>query len=1597
MSFGLRGGSFGSGNLNPFGSNTGGFGQYNIGSSASEEASLDKYAAQVAWNQGRISDGAYIKALEVYAGTTSKGTREYIAAHDDLKDARYTIDRNEIVNRLNNLTGTAQRINAWQDLIRTDRRRLSTMTAGDNEQRRELMSRIDDEEGNIRSESWSDTVRRYNAGHLSIDRMLTAARRLARGSVGSKDHQSWQDQVVTWTGHKDDQTQNELETEWAKHPGNAGGLLSFLDQRLGRVDQGTPQYEQIKTRRDQVAEQSRNARTAEADNDIEAKRSMSQISDEAYLQYWAKRLKDAPRGSDERRSLKVKVYNETFKVAEQRASDQFQTTKDPAALLDVYVSHQAGMAYGSQGWREMQSAILNLQHQAYGTLSLLRAEPLATAANGGYRYSGGPPPNTPGTGKNGFASQFDGSEFANSNCGYTSAAMLAWAAGVKGLSGGDMRWYAGDPSGASMLSGMATAMERVGLGLEIHNGMDMGAFRRRVANGEAAIVNGLYANLSGPYKLSSFGGAHSVTVTDARKVNGQWWYYTMDPIGRGANAGAQWWPEEVMKGFAWSGARNPISGNTLSGVVSFATHNGRSVRRDARGRGVPFQAFDTDAQGNGTQGKGGGTSRSEAGYMPPDFAEKARGKASSKGIDDVDVNAFLGAVSKIVAPEDMPQNAEQEKHWYSRARKLLERYDGNVQMAGANWITGERTSTDSGSWTPRQTRYANAIGKQFGLAVIPPEGIGVIVPGAQQPVSVGGAASTGNVSPSQVDGTRPINEQTTPGAVVNVGPDGRPAQSPDAPPDAVTTDALAGYSAEAIANAKVFLADSQAPATPDNIMAVITVMATQWGGTDKIDAGNPFNLHTNLPNAYVGQIGLDGDVPVFANKEDAIHAAAADFPQAAIGALRRGSPKAVLDALGGDTPYSAAFTGNNAVHVWNTMPGTRKDYAIDSKLDVPSSLADAARIAPEMADLMNIDPTDPLAKGWFQENLASMKAAAIAGAKNWTFTGTDKSTYEIPFQPIMLVQLGDNAYQHARQLAGIQLASGDAAGSQKTMADALKDFDVASATTQGVKMIWNDIGKQAEAPGLTPIQRRDLYAQRQAMMAQFLGSPPDTYSITNANGMPGQQSVPAADADRITNPELLGADATDEVGTIRDLLASDTKNPYLVLSTKDDQGQDGFDTQGNLNPYRGFMQQTLGADGKLHTLPIVSGDMLRLVKQPDGSEIPMYAAPDSTLAKVVVGGETLYQPIQEGKHVTFFSNQPVSVDRAVSVNATGPQANQGPMEPQTFTGIAAGVRYVEYADPQDPTGLRMLRSWTVDGQTWVITPASETPDLMYKGAGKLAQDGDKIIVQSGGVNGNNKIDPSVDFAWVGVGNTPPSGKSGVGGIGKNYPIVTTGADGSVPGDLTPDQRYSLGGAFWPKDLAKPMAPPPVAAGPTPPVVTHGRSGGHWDPNPIGIDEQPQDSSMSGMSGPADPRDYGDPLHLSDDTSTPSVPRGVPSATPFVAPQFDPVRAAVAVQAQSARDLANASALVARNERLHREAQQLAARNRQAAQLRARQTVTPNQPVWNPVTSPTPRPGPTPKPVGTVAPTPPRTPSQNVAPRQREQVHVRGNGPLAGGV
>ena len=162
-----------------------------------------------------------------------------------------------------------------------------------------------------------------------------------------------------------------------------------------------------------------------------------------------------------------------------------------------------------------------------------------------------------------FISQFDGSKYSGTNCGMASGAMLAHMMGYSGLTGADLRALSGDTAGGTNAWDVTGALGRadgqLGKSVDVRSNWSYEDFKKRVAAGSPAVLNGWTGNL--PPQLNSTSGdmGHSVAIAgyDAKRDA----FMVLDPSGQKV-----WWPAQVVRSFAFSGTGG-FSGTAILGPV----------------------------------------------------------------------------------------------------------------------------------------------------------------------------------------------------------------------------------------------------------------------------------------------------------------------------------------------------------------------------------------------------------------------------------------------------------------------------------------------------------------------------------------------------------------------------------------------------------------------------------------------------------------------------------------------------------------------------------------------------------------------------------------------------------------------------------------------------------------------------------------------------------------------------------------------------------------------------------------------------------------------------------------------------------------------
>lgn len=1073
----FRGGGFGSIGMGPFSTGGGGDSRYLIADDGDNVAATRKYSAQVAWANGTITDGAYLGALQQFLGTTEAGSRERIAAQNEYDDAVYTIGRNKLVRNANNATSDDMRVAALRRLIGFDTKKLRSMTK-DNEQRRELEDRIAQSENDIRDARYATAVRRYNADRMSTKALLALARQQAAAAANSRFAADWTDRVRQLEDRVDSETLDGLmqDFQMRRIPGSV--VIDHLKGRLGRMSESSPDYQATVRQIEDLTKQITETERSDKDAEMASKLRSGDLTDADYIKYLQSRVKDYEKGTPEYRSARDTLLQTRFQLSENSLQRQVSAgTAEPQDLVDFYRGYMASMSPTSSRFLELQARITDLLVSGTGALALFPGGSGGQGGGGVGGYAGagrwvdltGAPGGTP-VNSRGFASQFDGSSFAGSNCGMASAAMLVWA-GTDGrvrVSGGDLRYYSGDrdQSGderGTTFDDITIGVQALGLGIEQKHGFAFAAFKARLARGEGALISGSYADAPSNLKLSDFTGPHTMYVDRARKINGQWFFWVMDPIGRAGYTGA-WWPEAAIKAYGWSNTANRTG--VWNGDVAFLGKKGRSSSYFNPDRAAPpVQSFDTDANGRSTVGRGGGKDRAEAGPRrdwskgrakepKPVFtgSNRAPGDVAAGGpgpkpftADDAAVAEFLAAVGAVERPtmnSDVPggplgaragergTQAERE----AAAKRVLEANGGDARLAAIAWFTGvPKPATDTSTWGGTERFYANAVGTRLGY----------------DPVQRGSVQDIDPARPSAPLGTvfggaRPPQDQTDSDA--------------NLPPDAKRIGTM-------------LLERLGVPATPDMVRAVVAWMAAEG---NKVQGNNPFVLRTQGVGDIAGQVAKEPQtgLAIFGSLEDGVNAAADELARSfpgLVAAARSGDPERFLVALDRSEWTEGGYRGalvrtyNEVVAGTPGTDGTRGGLIIGGIGGILKGAPDLRGLAaeePSIAELFDIDPRDPAQMDWLEANVQSIKAAADRGDSTWTFTTPGGQQVPLTLSPSMVGDLTWTKAMYldwdATRLFNISLADGNAARKKADLAYA----DHASVV---VEMTYTEWDKQMES------------------------------------------------------------------------------------------------------------------------------------------------------------------------------------------------------------------------------------------------------------------------------------------------------------------------------------------------------------------------------------------------------------------------------------------------------------------------------------------------------------------------------------------------------
>lgn len=355
--------------LNPFGSGGGDLGRYSIGGTTGggdDLAAYEAYAAEIAWNNGTITDEQYLAALRKLLESTTPETRDRISAQNRLDDALYTIERNKLVRAVNDADEHPERRTAITALLAFEEQRLGRMSA-DNEQRREQEDRIEGLRSELRQSRYAEAVERVNEGKGTTKELLGLAQALAREAGEDKDAADWERAVRELTDRVADEDLADAYQDYEHGRLTGPKLLAKLDARLAALTPGSPQYREMVRQREDLAVRVRDEERARRNATVAGARAAGKLTDEQYLAHLRQAYEETEPGSYDRIVAGNNLREAAYSLAEDKLRFEVQTgKKPPSALIRFYQGYLATMNPGSERARALKLAIRSLQQRGSG-------------------------------------------------------------------------------------------------------------------------------------------------------------------------------------------------------------------------------------------------------------------------------------------------------------------------------------------------------------------------------------------------------------------------------------------------------------------------------------------------------------------------------------------------------------------------------------------------------------------------------------------------------------------------------------------------------------------------------------------------------------------------------------------------------------------------------------------------------------------------------------------------------------------------------------------------------------------------------------------------------------------------------------------------------------------------------------------------------------------------------------------------------------------------------------------------------------------------------------------------------------------------------
>lgn len=348
--------------LSPFGGSGAGFGAFDLSEGRSNAAYLAFLKVELAYENGKVNDNAYLAAMETYAAALPAGSTK-LSTEQRVVETRYRVERNVIVAGIDN--GTRE----LEDLLVYDEAHLSGLDQ-DSEIYRDRLARFQQTQQQAFAEAEDDLVDQYQAGTLTTKQLQTWYQTQAGAYENNNElSEAIADRVKDLQARVLDERDSQTITDYNDGKITDDEFLIYASAARARYAAGTAQAKDWDKRIE-------TAQTARKENDLLYRYGLSQQY--AELQRFIKSNKDSGGGRTSTSTSKRIVLGADGQwhtvtstttrpvqpsAAEVEAHKRLRIQMADAEQQMRQIRRQLGAAPGDGGWVTTERVIDYYQHQ----------------------------------------------------------------------------------------------------------------------------------------------------------------------------------------------------------------------------------------------------------------------------------------------------------------------------------------------------------------------------------------------------------------------------------------------------------------------------------------------------------------------------------------------------------------------------------------------------------------------------------------------------------------------------------------------------------------------------------------------------------------------------------------------------------------------------------------------------------------------------------------------------------------------------------------------------------------------------------------------------------------------------------------------------------------------------------------------------------------------------------------------------------------------------------------------------------------------------------------------------------------------------------